>query len=90
MRNLLALMGAVLVAFLGLGWYLNWYQITPKPASASGHRSIEIDINSKKIGQDVQHGVEAGTEKLHDLFDGDGKKPTSPAAASLPGGGRSR
>jgi hypothetical protein len=85
MRNLLALLGAALVAFLGLGWYLNWYQITPKPATASGHRSIEIDINSKKIGQDM----EAGTEKLHDLFDGDAKKPTSPAAASMPGGGLS-
>ena len=40
MRNLLALVGAALVAFLGLGWYLDWYHITPKPATATGHRPM--------------------------------------------------
>jgi hypothetical protein len=87
MRNLLALFGATLVVFLGLGWYLDWYRITPKPAAA-GHRGLEIDINSKKIGADVQQGVQAGSERLHDLFDGD-KKPTTPAAVPPPTG-RSR
>jgi hypothetical protein len=89
MRNLLALVGAALVAFLGLGWYLDWYHVTPKPATATGHRSIEIDINSKKIGQDVQHGVEAGSEKIHDLLDGD-KNPAPPASTALPRGGQPR
>jgi hypothetical protein len=81
MRNLLALLGAALVAFLGLGWYLDWYHVTPKPASATGHRSVEIDVNTKKIGEDVEHGVKTGSEKLHDLIEGD-KKPT----ASVPPG----
>jgi hypothetical protein len=85
MRNLLALLGAALVAFLGLGWYLDWYRITPKPATAAGHRSIEIDINSKKIGEDVQRGVKAGSEKLHDLLDGDAK-PAASTSVPLPGG----
>ena len=87
MRNLLALLGAALVAFLGLGWYLDWYRITPKATSAPGHRSIEIDINSKKIGQDVQRGVQAGGEKLNDLLDGAKKPaaPTAPTTAPAPG-----
>jgi hypothetical protein len=83
MRNLLALLGAALVVFLGLGWYLEWYQISTKPSSAPGHRSIEIDINSKKIGQDVQHGIDAGSEKLQNLIDG-AKKSNPPAPVGPP------
>jgi hypothetical protein len=83
MRNLLALLGAALVVFLGLGWYLDWYHITPKPASTAGHRSIEIDINSKKIGADVERGVQAGSDRLHDLIDG-AKKPAAPATSATP------
>jgi hypothetical protein len=80
MRNLLALLGLVLLAFLGLGWYLDWYRVTPKPASDSGHRSVEIDINTKKIGADVHRGVEAGEQKLHDLLN-----KGQPAAPPKPG-----
>ncbi len=83
MRNLLSLLGAALVAFLGLGWYLDWYHITPKSAAAPGHRSLEIDINSKKITQDVGHGVKVGSERLNDLLDG-ARKPPAPAPGSLP------
>jgi hypothetical protein len=78
MRNLLSLLGLALVTFLGLGWYLDWYQITPKPATAAGHRGIEIDLNTKKIGEDVHRGVEAGGKKLHDLLDRKGKAATPP------------
>ena len=81
MRNLLALLGLALVAFLGAGWYLDWYRITPKPANAAGHRSVEIDVNTQKIGEDVHHGVEAGEKKLHNLLDGKGQ----PAAPPKPG-----
>ena len=84
MRNLLALLGAALVAFLGLGWYLDWYHVTPKPATATGHRSIEIDINSKKIGTDMERGVQAGSERLHNLLDGDKKPATNIAPAGPP------
>jgi hypothetical protein len=81
MRNLLALLGAALVAFLGLGWYLDWYHVTPKTSPTAGHRSLEIDVNAKKIGEDVERGVKTGSEKLHGLIDGD-KKPAPPAAAA--------
>ncbi len=31
MKNLLALVGAAVVTFAGLGWYLGWYNLTRQP-----------------------------------------------------------
>jgi hypothetical protein len=69
MRNLLALLGFALVAFLGVGYYLDWYHVAPKASETTGHRTVEIDINSKKIGDDVHKGVEAVEKKGQDLLD---------------------
>jgi hypothetical protein len=73
MRNLLALLGFALVVFLVVGWYLDWYHITPKTGSTAGQRSYQLDINSKKIGDDVHKGVDAVEQKGHELLDKDGK-----------------
>ena len=78
MRNLLALLGFALVTFLLVGWYLDWYHITPRAGATAGHRSVEIDINSKKISEDVHKGVQAGEKKVQDLLDKDGKSVTTP------------
>ncbi|HEY1375923.1 MAG TPA: hypothetical protein VGF55_03980 [Gemmataceae bacterium] len=83
MRNLLALLGAALVTFLAIGWYLDWYHITPRAGATPGHRSVEIDINSKKIGEDVHKGVEAVEQKGHQLLDKDGKPVAATAPAPL-------
>jgi hypothetical protein len=77
MRNLLALLGLALVAFLGVGYYLDWYNIAAHPSGAAGHQRIEIDINTKKVGEDVHRGVRAGTERLQNLLDRD-NQPTAP------------
>jgi hypothetical protein len=76
MRNLLALIGFALVAFLAVGWYLDWYHVTPTAAATPGHRGVEIDINSKKIGEDVHKGVDAVEKKGQQLLDKDGKATT--------------
>jgi hypothetical protein len=55
MRNLLAFLAAALITFLGLGWYLEWYKVSSTPAS-DGHREVHIDINTNKIGQDLDKG----------------------------------
>ncbi|GIW80783.1 MAG: hypothetical protein KatS3mg105_2590 [Gemmatales bacterium] len=51
MRNLLALMGAALLMFAGVGWYLNWYSISK--AKGTDGESLNIGINSSKIKADV-------------------------------------
>lgn len=73
LKNLLALLGFGLVLFLGLGYYLNWYSFSSKPA-ADGHQRYEIDLNAKKIGQDTQRGVQVAGEKINDLLDKDKRK----------------
>ena len=43
MRNLLALAAFGLLIFLGMGWYLGWYQIHTAPASGG---TVEIDVGT--------------------------------------------
>jgi hypothetical protein len=72
MRNLLALFALLVLAFLGCGYFLGWYKISTAPAP-DGHRSVTIDLNTKKIGQDIH----AGAEKVGDAFE---KKDTTTVA----------
>lgn len=55
MRNLLALLAAAVLAFLGLGWYLDWYHIKSSP-EAQGHTNVNIDFDRDKIVHDVKKG----------------------------------
>lgn len=64
MKNTLALIGAAVVVFLGLGLYLGWYTFKREPSSA-GHTRINVDINQQKIGQDIR----AGAEKVKEAID---------------------
>ncbi len=76
MRNLLALLGAALVTFVVVGWYLDWYKIKTEP-DASGHREVNIDINGPKIKEDLHKG----RERLQEALDSKGTSP----AAQVPG-----
>jgi hypothetical protein len=81
MKNLLALVGAAIVTFAALGWYLDWYKINTDAAPA-GHHNVSIDLNSPKIIKDVHKGVEKGEQELQKVLD---KSPsaTDPNAPSL-------
>ena len=83
MRNILALVGAATVAFLALGWYLGWYQITSVP-SPHGKQSLTVDINPTKITEDVKKGVEKGGQIVDSLRDRPATQPqpaTGPASS---------
>ena len=58
MRNLLALIGLATVTFVGLGWYLGWYKLEKGGPSQNGGTTVNVDLNSKKIGADIQTGAE--------------------------------
>jgi len=64
MRNLLAFLGAALLTFAIVGWYLDWYKVKSTPAN-NGHNQLNIDVNRSKIIDDVQKGE----EKVHDLLE---------------------
>jgi hypothetical protein len=80
MRNLLALAAAAVLTFVVVGWYLGWYkfQSTPEP---DGHRQVTIDLNSKKIGEDLKKGE----AKLHGVLDKGQKPPTAPPPVTAQG-----
>lgn len=72
MKNLFALFGAGTIAFLALGWYLDWYKLTRQPAPA-GTQRLSVDLNPDKITGDVKKGVERGGEIIDRLRESDGK-----------------
>lgn len=74
MRNVLALVGAATVAFLILGWYLGWYQVSSLP-SPQGKQSVQVEINPTKITDDVKKGVEKGGQIVDSLRDGPAADP---------------
>jgi hypothetical protein len=63
MRNLLAFSAALCLTVGISGWYLGWYTVENQPAP-KGKRNVNIEINTVKIGEDIQRG----SEKLQDLI----------------------
>jgi len=81
MRNILALIGAAVVAFLAVGWYLGWYQVS-RTSSPGGKQAISVDLNSDKISNDVKKAGEQGAEIVDQLRDKSKSQPnqeTGPA-----------
>ncbi len=75
MRNLLALAAALVLIFLGLGWYFDWYRIKTT-TTEDGHRQINIDLNTDRIKSDVG--------KARDLFDSKETPPSAPPPSTPP------
>ncbi len=81
MRNILALVAAAALIVVGLGWYLGWYHVQTTPSS-DGHQHISIDVDKKKIAEDVKHGVHEGTQKVEEFIKKEGG--TTPAGSTPP------
>ena len=58
MRNLLALVGLVVVGFAGAGWYFGWYKPSVDMKDPN-HPQFNVEIESNKIRQDLQKGVKS-------------------------------
>jgi hypothetical protein len=57
MRNLLALIGLVVVAFIGLGWYFQWYSFVITPGN-DGRVKFQGDVDTNKIVEDAKKAGE--------------------------------
>jgi hypothetical protein len=75
MRNLLAFVGAVVLTVACAGWFLGWYTLRSTPAPA-GHRSVNVEFDTNKIGHDIHRGE----ARLQELLQKDGKDPGHGAA----------
>jgi hypothetical protein len=58
---MLAFLAAVALTVIGVGWYLDWFKLSSVPAE-SGHRRLNIDVDTDKIGHDL-HDAETKIEK---------------------------
>jgi hypothetical protein len=80
MRNLLAFLAAAVLTFAGVGYYLDWYQVR-SDNGPTGHKTVNIDLNSPKIIQDVHTGVVKSEQKLDNILEK--KTAQAPAAAAV-------
>ena len=87
MRNLLALLGLILVTSSVVGYYLGWYKVTSN-TGAEGHRTISIDLNTTKIGEDIAKGV-GQIEKAMDKKQDDSKPDDTQTAKATSSTGTS-
>lgn len=55
MKNMLTMAATGLVIFASLGWYLDWYKVN-RTATPDGRQHITIDLNTKRIGSDIERG----------------------------------
>lgn len=56
MRNLLAVIGLLVVGFAILGWYLNWYSLSVT-RSSDGKLQISTDVDTNKLGSDANEAM---------------------------------
>jgi hypothetical protein len=68
MRNLLALIGALVVLVGGLGWYLGWYKLHVTKAT-DGNVHIEVDADLKKAGSDTGELLKKGGQAIGEAVD---------------------
>lgn len=66
MRNLFSLIGFVVVAFLGFGWYLGWYKLDWATKS-DGTTSVHVDVDTKKVAGDLRAGANRAEEFIATL-----------------------
>jgi hypothetical protein len=55
MKNLVFILFLGACAFTIFGYFLGWYKISDF-GSDNGHRRVQIDLDSKKIKEDLQKG----------------------------------
>lgn len=82
MKNILALIGALVIGFVVVGWYLGWYQlgITKTP---DGTLHVETNVNTQKVANDSGDAFKKAGAFVSDHLE----KPQSPPppAGSTPG-----
>jgi len=72
MRNFLALIGAIVVLFVGLGWYLGWYSFALSPG-AEGKQRLQVDVDTKRIADDAKKVGQAANNVIQSATKDDQK-----------------
>ncbi|VTU02350.1 unnamed protein product [Gemmataceae bacterium] len=95
MRNLLALIGLLVVGFGGIGWYCGWYKLSVGKG-LDGNLQIETEVKTKKVVEDSSSFFQKVGKIASDKLEKDGKDsqpvsapvatpgPSAPAAPTPP------
>jgi hypothetical protein len=87
MRNLLALVGAAVVGFAGVGWYMGWYQLSIAK-TANGNIRVETNVDTNKVVKDTGDGAKHVGVLIGDHLDKarqDAKASPPPTPVTTPG-----
>lgn len=84
MRNLLAFLAAMTLTVAGIGWYLDWYRIRTTPAD-SGQKSVTVDINTKKIGEDLREAEKKIQQRLAERVNAEAEANNGKKVIEMPG-----
>lgn len=91
MRNLLALIGFVVVLFFTVGYFRGWYTFD-MTTGTDGKTNVNIGVDRNKVGNDIHEGVNKAGETIEKLKTKPATDPqvqpaagVQPPAASLPG-----
>lgn len=83
MRNTLAFLAAVFLVVLAVGWYLEWYTISPQTRT-DGQQSYNVEIYPGKIGSDLHKGFQASEQGVKKIIDGAKTKSDCPCKKKTP------
>lgn len=82
MRNVLALIGLLVIGFGGFGWYQGWYKLSYS-RTPDGHLQVTTDVDTKKVGTDSQEFIKNASTAVEKAAQ-DAKAPAG-APGSTPG-----
>jgi hypothetical protein len=83
MRNLLALVGALVVGFAVVGWYLGWYQLGVSKTT-DGNLHVETNVNTKKVVDDSGAAIKKAGELVGSQLE-KANKDGQPTPGTTPG-----
>ncbi len=80
MKNLFAIIGLLVVLFIGVGIWQGWFKFA---VNSDNKATVEADL--KKAGDDIKKGIEVGKEKIEGAIKKDDTPTSGTPAAATPG-----
>src|SRR5688572_5278520 len=86
MRNMLALVGALVIGFGGIGWYLGWYKLSVAKGT-DGTLQVTTNVDTNRVVKDTGAGARHVGELIGTQLDAAKKDAANTPAtpASTPG-----
>jgi hypothetical protein len=77
MRNLLALIGLLVVVFAAVGWYCGWYKLSVSRGD-EGKIQINTDVDTQKLSEDSSAFFKKVGSMIGDKTDKSGQPASAP------------